>query len=155
MRPVSTKSSPKRAHRTSIARFAIEGLSYNTIQQSAVLEELFPKSSGNYHARNTGSTRFESNPEPHKAKSPDGKEESAENRDRTCDTRIFSPLLYQLSYLGLPLPSFYYNVSSVRLSSLHSVEPGNAPPGLLEGWAQASPAGTSLSCGGLKPLPVT
>ena len=26
---------------------------------------------------------------------------SAQNRDRTSDTRIFSPLLYQLSYLGI------------------------------------------------------
>ena len=26
---------------------------------------------------------------------------SAQNRNRTSDTRIFSPLLYQLSYLGL------------------------------------------------------
>ena len=25
----------------------------------------------------------------------------AQGRDRTTDTRIFSPLLYQLSYLGL------------------------------------------------------
>ena len=27
---------------------------------------------------------------------------SAQNRNRTSDTRIFSPLLYRLSYLGLP-----------------------------------------------------
>jgi hypothetical protein len=26
----------------------------------------------------------------------------AQGRNRTSDTRIFSPLLYQLSYLGLP-----------------------------------------------------
>ena len=26
---------------------------------------------------------------------------NAQNRDRTSDTRIFSPLLYQLSYLGI------------------------------------------------------
>jgi hypothetical protein len=26
---------------------------------------------------------------------------SAQSRNRTSDTRIFSPLLYQLSYLGL------------------------------------------------------
>ena len=26
---------------------------------------------------------------------------SAQNRNRTSDTRIFSPLLYQLSYLGV------------------------------------------------------
>ena len=26
---------------------------------------------------------------------------SAENKNRTCDTRIFSPLLYLLSYLGI------------------------------------------------------
>ena len=26
---------------------------------------------------------------------------SAQNRNRTSDTRIFSPLLYQLSYLGI------------------------------------------------------
>ena len=28
-------------------------------------------------------------------------EDSAQNRNRTSDTRIFSPLLYQLSYLGI------------------------------------------------------
>ena len=27
--------------------------------------------------------------------------ENAQNRNRTSDTRIFSPLLYQLSYLGI------------------------------------------------------
>ena len=27
-------------------------------------------------------------------------EQNAQNRNRTSDTRIFSPLLYQLSYLG-------------------------------------------------------
>ena len=26
---------------------------------------------------------------------------NAQNRNRTSDTRIFSPLLYQLSYLGI------------------------------------------------------
>ena len=30
-------------------------------------------------------------------------EDSAQNRNRTSDTRIFSPLLYQLSYLGIEL----------------------------------------------------
>ncbi len=29
-----------------------------------------------------------------------GKECGAQGRNRTTDTRIFSPLLYQLSYLG-------------------------------------------------------
>jgi hypothetical protein len=28
-------------------------------------------------------------------------QKGAQGRDRTTDTRIFSPLLYQLSYLGL------------------------------------------------------
>ena len=28
-------------------------------------------------------------------------EDSAQNRNRTSDTRIFSPLLYRLSYLGI------------------------------------------------------
>ena len=28
------------------------------------------------------------------------KKKNAQNRNRTSDTRIFSPLLYQLSYLG-------------------------------------------------------
>ena len=28
-------------------------------------------------------------------------EKNAQNRNRTSDTRIFSPLLYQLSYLGI------------------------------------------------------
>ena len=30
-------------------------------------------------------------------------EKCAQGRDRTSDTRIFSPLLYQLSYLGIVL----------------------------------------------------
>ncbi len=30
------------------------------------------------------------------------RESGAQRRIRTTDTRIFSPLLYQLSYLGLP-----------------------------------------------------
>ena len=29
------------------------------------------------------------------------KMKNAQNRNRTSDTRIFSPLLYQLSYLGI------------------------------------------------------
>ncbi len=28
--------------------------------------------------------------------------DGAQGRNRTSDTRIFSPLLYQLSYLGMP-----------------------------------------------------
>ena len=32
---------------------------------------------------------------------PTSAKKSAQNRDRTSDTRIFSPLLYQLSYLGI------------------------------------------------------
>ena len=32
---------------------------------------------------------------------------NAQSRNRTSDTRIFSPLLYQLSYLGLSIP--YHN----------------------------------------------
>ena len=31
-----------------------------------------------------------------------GQEDGAEGRNRTTDTRIFSPLLYRLSYLGTP-----------------------------------------------------
>ncbi len=30
------------------------------------------------------------------------KKSGAQSRNRTSDTRIFNPLLYQLSYLGLP-----------------------------------------------------
>ena len=30
---------------------------------------------------------------------------NAQSRNRTSDTRIFSPLLYQLSYLGMSLSS--------------------------------------------------
>ena len=30
---------------------------------------------------------------------------SGQGQNRTADTRIFSPLLYQLSYLALPTPS--------------------------------------------------
>ena len=35
---------------------------------------------------------------------------SGQGRDRTADTRIFSPVLYQLSYLseGLILQAFFY-----------------------------------------------
>ena len=43
--------------------------------------------------------------------------QNAQNRNRTSDTRIFSPLLYQLSYLGKPvsflasrLTSDYYSL---------------------------------------------
>ncbi len=32
----------------------------------------------------------------------DREDNGAQGRNRTTDTRIFSPLLYQLSYLGLP-----------------------------------------------------
>ena len=32
----------------------------------------------------------------------------AERRNRTVDTRIFSPLLYRLSYLGIKHDKFYY-----------------------------------------------
>jgi hypothetical protein len=31
----------------------------------------------------------------------------AQDRNRTSDTRIFNPLLYQLSYLGTPLVRRY------------------------------------------------
>ena len=34
---------------------------------------------------------------------------NAQNRNRTSDTRIFSPLLYQLSYLGLQRLSLRHN----------------------------------------------
>ena len=33
-------------------------------------------------------------------------ENGAQGRNRTSDTRIFSPLLYQLSYLGVPSQTF-------------------------------------------------
>ena len=33
-------------------------------------------------------------------KKKDNKKKNAQSRNRTSDTRIFSPLLYQLSYLG-------------------------------------------------------
>ncbi len=42
---------------------------------------------------------------------------SAEGRNRTGDTRIFSPLLYQLSYLGafrLAPPNFTYALSACQ-----------------------------------------
>ncbi len=35
--------------------------------------------------------------------SPISMEFGGQERDRTADTRIFSPLLYQLSYLAAPL----------------------------------------------------
>ena len=40
----------------------------------------------------------------------------AQGRNRTTDTRIFSPLLYRLSYLGTPERSAYRG-SAVILSS--------------------------------------
>ena len=47
---------------------------------------------------------------------------NAQNRNRTSDTRIFSPLLYQLSYLGsfrrepkLPATSVFY-MTTERMS---------------------------------------
>ncbi|MDQ1240705.1 MAG: hypothetical protein QG577_2891 [Thermodesulfobacteriota bacterium] len=33
----------------------------------------------------------------------------AEGRNRTIDTRIFSPLLYRLSYLGIPVPKILFS----------------------------------------------
>ena len=33
--------------------------------------------------------------------SPSHRKDGAQGRNRTTDTRIFSPLLYQLSYLGI------------------------------------------------------
>ena len=40
-------------------------------------------------------------------------EDSAQNRNRTSDTRIFSPLLYQLSYLGIWISVNNYRVAGV------------------------------------------
>ena len=37
---------------------------------------------------------------------------NAQNRNRTSDTRIFSPLLYQLSYLGILDPNLHSDLSS-------------------------------------------
>ena len=39
-------------------------------------------------------------------------EDSAQNRNRTSDTRIFSPLLYQLSYLGILDLNLHSDLSS-------------------------------------------
>jgi hypothetical protein len=39
----------------------------------------------------------------------------AQGRNRTTDTRIFSPLLYQLSYLGLPPADSRTLYSDLRL----------------------------------------
>ena len=39
---------------------------------------------------------------------------NAQNRNRTSDTRIFSPLLYQLSYLGM----FFENYSVFRVAGV-------------------------------------
>lgn len=38
----------------------------------------------------------------------------AEGRTRTADTRIFSPVLYQLSYLGQTLSGLYAFVSPAK-----------------------------------------
>ncbi len=40
----------------------------------------------------------------------------AEGQNRTGDTRIFSPLLYQLSYLGADLPALPHTHALVRAS---------------------------------------
>ena len=37
---------------------------------------------------------------------------NAQNRNRTSDTRIFSPLLYQLSYLGPSCEALFYFLAS-------------------------------------------
>ncbi len=44
---------------------------------------------------------------------------NAQNRNRTSDTRIFSPLLYQLSYLGFLHKSLHHNIdNSTRKQSI-------------------------------------
>ena len=40
-------------------------------------------------------------------------ENGAQGRNRTTDTRIFSPLLYRLSYLGLKMSRLYASLSMV------------------------------------------
>ncbi len=47
---------------------------------------------------------IELHPHIYKAFGPRNLLRNAQNRNRTSDTRIFSPLLYQLSYLGLHVP---------------------------------------------------
>ena len=44
---------------------------------------------------------------------------NAQNRNRTSDTRIFSPLLYQLSYLGAFLKAVPWTVNPRTIVILH------------------------------------
>ena len=50
----------------------------------------------------------------------------AQGRNRTTDTGIFSPLLYQLSYLGKCSKE-----SVLKLIQCHHVKAFGAPPGLV------------------------
>lgn len=59
--------------------------------------------------------------------------DGAQRRIRTTDTRIFSPLLYQLSYLGL-----------FRLTKTRTPDFTKAPPAPLESaWVIARESGLS------------
>ena len=57
------------------------------------------------------------------------KTSNAQSRNRTSDTRIFSPLLYQLSYLGILEISFEVNWAEVdsnhrsKLQQIYSLSP--------------------------------
>ena len=56
--------------------------------------------------------------------------DGAQTRDRTTDTRIFSPLLYQLSYLGTPdflTGALGFITLKFRVSSLQNKNIQNLP----------------------------
>ena len=60
---------------------------------------------------------------------------NAQNRNRTSDTRIFSPLLYQLSYLGIVCISLTHELlyhTSFDLSTLFFKDLGGNPPRSLK-----------------------
>ena len=72
----------------------------------------------------------------HPKERPDNKN-GGENRDRTDDTRIFSPLLYQLSYLATKTVRVYSGFRP-RLSILGTKIPGPVPRFTVHGL-QAQP----------------
>jgi hypothetical protein len=60
----------------------------------------------------------------------------AEGRTRTADTRIFSPVLYQLSYLGTLRVSFTFASLGLAQASLdvHRAAAGGTADGPGEAW---------------------
>ena len=65
---------------------------------------------------------------------------SAQGRNRTTDTRIFSPLLYQLSYLGAENPSelFRYALDGSGEYASGDIEDVKKMREGLESWSRST-----------------